>query len=190
MSSKPQQQPLKMRSNPLEVFCKKEVLENLTKFKGRHLGWSLPFKQSYKLESYILIKKRLQQRYFHENSTKFLRKPILENICERLLLEDVSFQEFHYFLVVVFIDLSQLTFQDTSQWMCFYLIQQFIIGFFQGNSLFPPVFLGPNQNLGMVCFPLSLYQCFVANLRKMPIFNSHTLMQCTTHGHNAHCIFN
>ena len=91
MRSKPQQQPLKMRSSPLEVFCRKEVLENLTKFKGRHLGWSLLFKQSYKLESYILIKKRLRQRYFHENSAKFLRKPILENICERLLLKDVNF---------------------------------------------------------------------------------------------------
>ena len=33
-----------------------------------------------------LIKKRLQYRCFPVNSAKFLTKPILKNICERLLL--------------------------------------------------------------------------------------------------------
>ena len=33
-----------------------------------------------------LLKKRLQNRCFHMNIAKLLRKPILKNICERLLL--------------------------------------------------------------------------------------------------------
>ena len=32
------------------------------------------------------IQKRLQQSCFHVNIVKFLRAPILKNICERLLL--------------------------------------------------------------------------------------------------------
>ena len=33
------------------------------------------------------IKKKLQHRYFPVNITKFLRTPILKNICERLQLK-------------------------------------------------------------------------------------------------------
>ena len=37
-------------------------------------------------KAYNFIKKRLQRRCFLGNITKFLRTPILNNICERLLL--------------------------------------------------------------------------------------------------------
>ena len=36
-----------------------------------------------------IIKKRLQRRCFPVNAPKFLRKPILNNICERLLLNRI-----------------------------------------------------------------------------------------------------
>ena len=39
------------------------------------------------LQACNFIKKRLQQRCFPVNIAKFLRTPILKNICERLLLE-------------------------------------------------------------------------------------------------------
>ena len=59
----------KIQKQPPEMFYKKAVLKNFTTLtgrKGKHLCWS-PF----------LIK----------NSVKFLRAPILKNICEHLLLK-------------------------------------------------------------------------------------------------------
>ena len=41
-------------------------------------------------EACNFIKKRLQHRFFPVNITKFLRTPILKNMCERLLLFDAS----------------------------------------------------------------------------------------------------
>ena len=38
------------------------------------------------LKAYIFIKKRLQHRCFAVNIAKFLRTPILKNVCKRLLL--------------------------------------------------------------------------------------------------------
>ena len=38
------------------------------------------------LESATLIKNRLQHRCFPVNIAKLLRRPVLKNICERLLL--------------------------------------------------------------------------------------------------------
>ena len=48
------------------------------------------FDKSACLKACNFIKKRLQHRYFPVNITKFLRAPILNNICERLLLECTS----------------------------------------------------------------------------------------------------
>ena len=47
---------------------KKGVFKNFAIFAGKHLFWSL------------------QHRFFPVKSAKFLRTPILKNICERLLL--------------------------------------------------------------------------------------------------------
>ena len=56
----------KMRKQPPEVFYKKAVIKNLAIFTEKHLCWSL-----------VLI----------QNIEKFVRAPILKNICERLLLK-------------------------------------------------------------------------------------------------------
>ena len=65
------------QNEPTEVFYKKAVLKYFAIFTGKHLCWSLKF-----------IKMRLQHRCFPVNIAKFLRAPILKNICERLLLND------------------------------------------------------------------------------------------------------
>ena len=41
------------------------------------------------LQAFNFIRKRLQHRLFPVNVTRFLRTPILEIICERLLLQIV-----------------------------------------------------------------------------------------------------
>ena len=74
-----------VRSSRLEVFCKKGVLNNFSKFTGKHLCWSLF------LIACNVIKKRLQHRWFPMNIAKFLRAPILKNICEQLLRKRYCF---------------------------------------------------------------------------------------------------
>ena len=70
--------PLGLFGSSHRRWCsvKKGVLINITNFTGKHLCWSL------------FIKKILQHRCFPMKYVKFLRTPILKNICERLLLFD------------------------------------------------------------------------------------------------------
>ena len=63
------------------MFCKRGALKNFAIFTGKHLYWSL-FAD---LQVSNFIKKRLQSWCFPVNTEKFLRTPILKNICERLL---------------------------------------------------------------------------------------------------------
>ena len=55
----------KLVNNHSEVFCKKGVLKNLTKFTGKHLCWSLFFK------------KRVRQRCFPVNFADLSRRSFL-----------------------------------------------------------------------------------------------------------------
>ena len=54
----------KLRKQPLEVFCKKAVLRNFTKFTGKHLHQSLFFNKVAGLSPAALLKKRLCHRCF------------------------------------------------------------------------------------------------------------------------------
>ena len=54
----------KLRKQPLEVFCKKAVLKNFTKFTGKHLHQSLFFNKVAGLSPAALLKKRLCHRCF------------------------------------------------------------------------------------------------------------------------------
>ena len=67
------------------VLSKKGVLKNFVNFTGKHLCWSL-INKAKGLHAGNLIKKRLQHRCFLVNNAKFLRTPILKNICKPLLL--------------------------------------------------------------------------------------------------------
>ena len=63
---------------------KKAVLKNFAIFTEKHLRWSLFLNKNVGLQSWNFIKKRLQHRFFPVNIAKFLKAPVLENICERL----------------------------------------------------------------------------------------------------------
>ena len=64
---------------------KKSVLKSVAIFTEKHLRWSLLLIMFSKFSNFI--KKRLQRRCFPVNIVKILRTPILNDICERLLLE-------------------------------------------------------------------------------------------------------
>ena len=71
------------RTRGPKVFCKKAALKVYAEFTRKHLFWSL---FSIKLQAGVnFVKKGLQHRYFPVKFTKFLRTPILKNICKRLV---------------------------------------------------------------------------------------------------------
>ena len=67
------------RSSRLEVFCKKGVLRNFTKFTGKHLCQSLFFNKVVGLRPATLLKKRLWPRCFPVNFVKFPKTLFLHN---------------------------------------------------------------------------------------------------------------
>ena len=72
-----------IQKQPLEMFYKKAALNNFVIFTGKHLCWSL-----------LLIKlqawRRLQHKCFLVNIAKFLRTPILKNICNGCFCQYLS----------------------------------------------------------------------------------------------------
>ena len=75
-----------LQKQPPEVFCKKGVLRNFAKFKGKHLCQSLFFNKVVGLRPATLLKKRLWHRHFPVNFMKFPRTPFLQNTSRQLLL--------------------------------------------------------------------------------------------------------
>ena len=73
---------LKYRSS-LHKRCNLKMTKNLANFTGKHLRWSL-FLINF-------IEKRFQHRCLPVKFSKFLRTPILKNVCKRLLLLCISF---------------------------------------------------------------------------------------------------
>ena len=63
------------KSSRPELFCKKGVLKNFTKFRGKHLCQSLFFNKVADLSPTTLLKTRLWHRFFPVNFSKFLRAP-------------------------------------------------------------------------------------------------------------------
>ena len=74
------------RSSRLEVFCKKDVLENLAKFAVKHLCQRLFFSRAAGLRPVTLLKKSLWHRCFPVNFVKFLRTPFFIEYLWCLLL--------------------------------------------------------------------------------------------------------
>ena len=64
----------------------KAVLKNFAIFTRKHLCWNLFFNKVAGLQACNFIKKRLQRRRLTVNIPKYLRTPLLKNICERLFL--------------------------------------------------------------------------------------------------------
>ena len=69
-----------------EVFCEKYVLKNFAILTEKHECWCFFLIKLQFVRPVTLIKKGLQHRCFPVNIAKFLRTPILKNICEPLLL--------------------------------------------------------------------------------------------------------
>ena len=63
----------------------KKAIKLFVIFTGKHLCWGLFSNKVAGLQVCNFIKKRLQHRYFLVNIGKFIRTPILKNICEWLL---------------------------------------------------------------------------------------------------------
>ena len=71
----------------MEVFCKKVVLTNFTKFTGKQLCQSLFFNKVADLRPATILKKRLWRRFFRVNFMKFLKTPFFTEHLWWLLLE-------------------------------------------------------------------------------------------------------
>ena len=86
------------RSSRREVFCKKVVLRNLTKFTGKHLCQSLFFFNKVAGQRpATLLKKRLLHRCFPVNFVKILRTPFyIEHLWWLLLYVQLSNIELHH----------------------------------------------------------------------------------------------
>ena len=74
------------RSSRPEVFCRKGVHTNFTKFSGKHLLQSLFFNKVAALRPATLLKKRLCYRCFPVNFAKFVRTLFLTEQLRWLLL--------------------------------------------------------------------------------------------------------
>ena len=75
----------KNRSSRPEVYCKRGVLRNFTKFTGKHLCQSLFFNKVADLRSETLLKKRLWHRCF---PVKFLRTLFFTEHFRWMLLKE------------------------------------------------------------------------------------------------------
>ena len=75
-----------VRSNLPEVLCKKGVLRNFIKFRGKHLCQSLLFNKVADLRPATLLKKKLWHRCFPVNFVNFLRIPFLTEHLRWLIL--------------------------------------------------------------------------------------------------------
>ena len=74
------------KKQPPEVFFKKGVLENFTKFTEKHLCWSLFLIMLQAFRPATLLKERLWHMCFPVNFAKFWRKSFLQNTSGQLLL--------------------------------------------------------------------------------------------------------
>ena len=90
------------RSSRADVFYKKAVLRNFTKFTGKHLCQSLFFNKVARPAT--LFKKRLRHRCFPVNFVKFLRTPFFTEHLWWLLL----FVKRHIYSVHIFCDNRQV----------------------------------------------------------------------------------
>ena len=85
-------------------LCKKRCSEKVRKFHKKTPVLDSAFNKVAGFWTCKFIKKKLQHKFFPANFSKFLRTPILKNICERLLPyfhynshHDCDHHHFHYY---------------------------------------------------------------------------------------------
>ena len=74
------------QKQPAEVFFKKAILKNFATFTGKHLCWRLFLINLQTWRPTSLLKRDSNTVVFPMNVTKFLKTPILKNLCKRLLV--------------------------------------------------------------------------------------------------------
>ena len=72
------------RSSHRRCSIKKGILKHFVIFAGKHICRGLLFNKIAGHQACNSIKKRLRHRYYLANISKFIRRPILKNISERL----------------------------------------------------------------------------------------------------------
>ena len=75
----------RVQNQPPEVLYKKSCSKKICNIQGKTPELESLFNKAAGLKAYNFIKKRLQLSCFPLNIAKFLRTPILKNICKRLL---------------------------------------------------------------------------------------------------------
>ena len=95
-------QRLVSRSSLPEVFFKKGVLRNFTKFTGKHLYQSLFFNKVAGLRSATLLKKRLLHRCVPVSFVRFLRTPFHTEQLRWLLLSQSLMKRFLTYSAILF----------------------------------------------------------------------------------------
>ena len=83
------------QKQPIELFYKKSVLRNFTKFTGKPLCHGLFFNKAAGLRPATLSKKKLWYRCLPVNFAELLRIPFLQNTSGQLLLCFERAQIFH-----------------------------------------------------------------------------------------------
>ena len=103
--------PSDYRSSRPEVFCKKSLLKNFTKFTGKHQCQSLFFNKVACLRPVTVLKKRLWHRCFPVNFAKVLRTSFLQNTSGRLLLIILSTLHSYMHCIVVLVSGSHIIYK-------------------------------------------------------------------------------
>ena len=83
--NEPQRSPGFVQKQPPKMFCKKRCSQKYRKFHRKTPVLESLFNNIAGLQACDFIKKILQHRCFPMKFVKFLRTPILKNICERTL---------------------------------------------------------------------------------------------------------
>ena len=109
----------KYRSSQLELFCRKGVLRNFEKFRGKHLCQSLLFNKVAGLRTVALLKKRFWYTCFPVNFSKFRKTPITEHFRWLLLKTPVNQLIFREELVDLQLYYSRTFSQEVFKHMCF-----------------------------------------------------------------------
>ena len=72
------------RSSHRRCSIKNVILKHVAIFTGKHLCWGLLFSKAADHQGCNFIEKCLQHIYFLMNTRKFIKTPILKNICKQL----------------------------------------------------------------------------------------------------------
>ena len=147
---------VQFQKQPPEVFCKKRCSVKFRKFHRKTPALEAIINKGAGLQACNFIKQRLQQSYFLVKFAKFLRTPILNNICERMLLQFFS----HDSMFIIYV--TDLSTKKKMQRRGFIFLQKLKIQTVgNGKKLFPSVTSFQKILIFHICVSSENAQCFV-----------------------------